>query len=76
MNEGEIMDRIASINTIPREYIDDPDFQSMMKTVRLGDAIGSEKVYVNIDFVKPGAKSTKYHAIPLVNGTQTLMNNN
>ena len=33
-----------------------------MKTLRLGAAAGSQRLYVNIDHVKPGAKSVKYHA--------------
>jgi uncharacterized cupin superfamily protein len=40
----------------------DPDFQSKMKTVLIGDAIGCEKIYVNIDYLKPGGESTKYHS--------------
>lgn len=56
------MERRASIDNIPEKYIDDPNFKSMLKTIYLGDAIGTEKIYVNIDFVKPGAKSSKYHA--------------
>ena len=55
------MNRVSNINSIPKEFIDDPDFQSKMKTVLVGDAIGSEKIYVNIDFVKPGSISVKYH---------------
>ena len=31
-------------------------------TKALGDAAGSEKLYVNIDTVPPGAYSTKYHS--------------
>ncbi len=56
------MKRISNINNIPREYMDDPDFQSKMKTVLIGDALGCEKIYVNIDYVKPGGKSVKYHS--------------
>lgn len=55
------MNRVSNIDSIPKEYMYDPDFQSKMKTVLLGDAIGSEKIYVNIDFVKPGGESVKYH---------------
>lgn len=40
----------------------DPDFQSKMKTILIGDAIGCEKIYVNIDYVKPGGESVKYHS--------------
>lgn len=56
------MSKILNINTIPKEHIDDPDFQSKMKTLLIGDALGCEKIYVNIDYVKPGGKSAKYHS--------------
>lgn len=56
------MKRLSNIDNIPEEYIDDPGFLSKMKTVCIGDALGSEKLYVNIDYVKPGARSTKYHS--------------
>lgn len=56
------MNRISNIDNISKKYIDDPDFESKMKSVLLGDAIGSEKIYVNIDFVKPGGQSAKYHS--------------
>jgi uncharacterized cupin superfamily protein len=55
------MKNISNIDNIPKEYMYDPDFQTKMKTVLIGDAIGCEKIYVNIDYVKPGAKSVKYH---------------
>lgn len=56
------MNNISNIDAIPKEYMDDPDFLSKMKTVLVGDAIGCEKIYVNIDYVKPGAESAKYHS--------------
>ena len=56
------MYKISNINTIPDEYIDDPNFESKLKSLLIGDALGSEKIYVNIDFVKPGGKSTIYHS--------------
>jgi uncharacterized cupin superfamily protein len=56
------MNNISNIDNIPREYMYDPDFQSEMKTILIGDAIGSEKIYVNMDYVKPGAESVKYHS--------------
>ena len=56
------MYKISNINKIPRDYIDDPDFQTQLKTLLIGDVLGCEKIYVNIDYVKPGAKSTKYHS--------------
>lgn len=55
------MNNISNINNIPKEYMYDPDFKSKLKTVLIGDAVGSEKIYVNIDYVKPGAESVKYH---------------
>ncbi|MBU3098976.1 MULTISPECIES: cupin domain-containing protein [Clostridium] len=56
------MNNISNIDNIPKEYMYDPDFQSKLKTILIGDAIGCEKIYVNIDYVKPGAESTKYHS--------------
>jgi uncharacterized cupin superfamily protein len=56
------MSRISNIDNVPKEYIYDPDFQSKMKTVLIGDALGCEKIYVNLDYVKPGGVSTKYHS--------------
>lgn len=55
------MKRFSNINEIPKEYIDDADFVSKMKTAFIGDAIGSENFYVNIYYIKPGGKSVKYH---------------
>ena len=37
------MSRISNIDNIPKKYIEDPDFKSDMKTLLLGDALGSEK---------------------------------
>ena len=56
------MAKVLNLDNVPKEYVDDPDFKSKMKTLYLGTAAGSERIYVNIDFVKPGAKSVKYHA--------------
>jgi uncharacterized cupin superfamily protein len=56
------MNRVSNIDNISDEYIIDPAFQSKLKTLLIGDAIGSEKIYVNIDFVKPGGVSVKYHS--------------
>jgi uncharacterized cupin superfamily protein len=56
------MNNISNIDNIPKEYMYDPDFQSKMKTILIGDAIGCEKIYANIDYVKPGAESVKYHS--------------
>jgi uncharacterized cupin superfamily protein len=56
------MTRILNINNIPGKFVDDPEFVSRMKTAYLGAAAGSERIYVNIDYVKPDAKSVKYHS--------------
>ncbi len=53
---------IHSIETIPNKFIDDPRFESAMSTKYLGALAGSKRIYVNIDSVKPGAKSAKYHS--------------
>ncbi|EHL08315.1 hypothetical protein SDC9_20704 [bioreactor metagenome] len=56
------MKKILNIDNMPREHIDDPNFQSKMQTLLIGNALGCEKIYVNIDYVKPGGKSVKYHS--------------
>lgn len=56
------MPDILNVDSLPEEFIDDPKFESQMRTLYLGTAAGSEKIYVNIDYVKPGAKSVKYHS--------------
>lgn len=54
--------KILNLRRVPRRHVDDPDFRTAMKTLRLGAAAGGRRLYVNIDHVKPGAKSVKYHA--------------
>ena len=56
------MKNIANIRNIPKEYMCDPEFDTKLKTILIGDAIGTEKFYVNIDCVKPGGESVKYHS--------------
>lgn len=56
------MRKIHNLKTLPSEFIDDPKFESKLRTKYLGAAAGSEKLYVNIDYVKPGGKSVKYHS--------------
>lgn len=56
------MNRVSNLERIPRKYMDDPEFETQLKTVMVGDAIGCERFYVNMDYVKPGAASTKYHS--------------
>ncbi|MBL0385138.1 cupin domain-containing protein [Tumebacillus sp. ITR2] len=50
--------KIHNLHNMPAESI---DIYGPMKTLYLGRAAGSEKLYVNVDYVQPGAKSTKYH---------------
>lgn len=42
--------------------MDDPEFESPLMTQYLGALAGSEKLYINIDHLKLGAKSAKYHS--------------
>ena len=56
------MTEIYNIANVPDEYVDDPKFESGLKTKFLGSLGGSERIYLNIDYVKPGAKSVKYHS--------------
>ena len=56
------MHEIKNLDGVPAEYTDDPTFESQMKTKYLGAFAGSERIYVNIDYVKPGAKSVKHHS--------------
>ncbi len=56
------MDKPRNISSIPNDFINDPKFEGAVKTLYLGHCAGSIKIYVNIDFVKPGAKSAKYHS--------------
>lgn len=56
------MKKIHNLTSLPSEFIDDPKFESKLRTKYLGAAAGSEKLYINIDYVKPGGKSVKYHS--------------
>ena len=56
------MDKIQNLTKLQTEFIDDPKFVSKLRTKYLGAAAGSEKLYINIDYVKPGGKSAKYHS--------------
>ncbi|HJO93892.1 MAG TPA: cupin domain-containing protein [Victivallales bacterium] len=55
------MHKINNIDNIADEFID-PDFESDLQTKLLGKLAGTKKLNINIDLVKPGAKSTKYHS--------------
>ena len=56
------MKKIYNLTEISSEFIDDPKFESKLRTKYLGAAAGSEKLYINIDYIKPGGKSVKYHS--------------
>lgn len=56
------MNKIHNLTKLPSEFIDDPKFETKLRTKYLGAAAGSEKLYINIDYVKPGGKSVKYHS--------------
>lgn len=56
------MIKLLNTNSVPDNFVDNPDFAETVKTLYLGHCAGSERIYVNVDFVKPGAKSVKYHA--------------
>ncbi|MFP4457953.1 MAG: cupin domain-containing protein [Candidatus Zixiibacteriota bacterium] len=54
--------KIYNIEDIPENFINGPDSEDDMMTKYLGALAGSEKMYINIDYVKPNAKSAKYHS--------------
>lgn len=56
------MPKLLNLARVPRRHIDDPAFRSPMQTKRLGAAAGGVRLYANIDYVKPGGKSVKYHS--------------
>lgn len=56
------MPEVFDLNAVPDEYVDDPGFESQLQTKHLGALAGSKRIYLNIDYVKPGAKSAKYHS--------------
>ena len=56
------MTKIFNISSIPEKFMDDSAFTSPLTTQYLGALAGSEKLYINIDRLKPGAKSAKYHS--------------
>ena len=56
------MQKVWNLKKVPARYVDDPKGRSPMTTLRLGAAAGSVRLYANIDRVKPGGKSAKYHS--------------
>lgn len=74
------MTKILNTSNIPKEFIG--EFLGKASTYYLGKAAGSEKIYVNIDKIQPGAKSAKYHShskqeefFLILSGTGTLRMN-
>lgn len=74
------MTQLGNIDRVPNEFIG--DFLGKAQTYLLGNAAGSEKLYVNIDKIQPGAKSAKYHShsqqeefFMILNGNGTLRMN-
>lgn len=74
------MGKIHNINSVPAEFVG--DYLGKASTFFLGGAAGSEKIYVNIDKIQPGAKSAKYHShskqeefFIILNGNGTLRMN-
>ena len=56
------MKRIQNLTKLPSKFIDDPKFKSKLRTKYLGAAAGNKKLYINIDYIKPGGSSAKYHS--------------
>jgi uncharacterized cupin superfamily protein len=56
------MPEIFNLDAVPKDFTDDPAFAGAMQTLCLGAAAGSRKIYVNVDRVRPGARSVKYHS--------------
>lgn len=68
---------INNIDNLPEEYLWEDSAGLISKS--LGEAAGSQKIYVNIDYVPPGAYSTRYHShsqqeefFLILSGTGTL----
>lgn len=57
-----MMQELHNIDRVPPEFMDDPDGLTPLSTKYLGVLAGSGRLYVNVDYVKPGALSVKYHS--------------
>jgi uncharacterized cupin superfamily protein len=57
-----ILKKPANLNDIPEIHSTDPERKLMTMTKKLGGLAGSERLYVNIDYVRPGDQSAKYHS--------------
>ena len=58
--KGEFLLDIFNVDKLPEQYVWDDEIGLVTKL--LGDAAGSQKIYVNIDYVPPKAYSTRYHS--------------
>lgn len=56
------MQELHNIDRVPPEFMDDPERATSLTTKYLGVLAGSGRLYVNVDYVKPGALSVKYHS--------------
>jgi len=56
------MQPVSNVKSMPVGAISDRAFSQKLQVLMLGAAAGSERLYVNIDRLKPGAKSCKYHS--------------
>jgi uncharacterized cupin superfamily protein len=59
-SEEITMPKVYNLNNVPNEFI--ATFPGNVKTMYLGAASGSEKLYANLDRIPPGLKSAKYHS--------------
>ena len=74
------MIQVGNVNHIPENYFWKD--RVGLTTLELSKAVGSERLYVNIDIVPPGAYSTRYHShtsqeefFYILEGTGTLRRN-
>jgi len=56
------MKKVFNLERVPAKFMDDPRHKSPMTTKYLGALAGSVRLYANVDYLKPGAKSAKYHS--------------
>ncbi|WP_139489090.1 cupin domain-containing protein [Brevibacillus dissolubilis] len=61
MRKGDFhLSQIHNLNQLPAEF--EEQFGGNASMLLLSAAAGSEKIYVHIDKIPPGQKSTKYHS--------------
>lgn len=61
-SESTRMSHVGNKDQLDPKYVDDPQGNGPMSTLQMGMARGSERLYANIDRLKPGAKSCKFHS--------------